>query len=130
CFKAGLLEYWDAVSVHPYGQEPPEGRAEQYRSLRLLIDKHKPLAKADKPIPILSGEWGYSSITSGVDETSQGKYLARQWLFNLSQEIPLSIWYDWHDDGEDPKEPEHHFGTVRHAYHDGRDPCYEPKPAY
>ena len=44
--------------------------------------------------------------------------------------MPLSIWYDWHDDGTDPKEPEHHFGTVENAYHAGRDPVYDPKPAY
>ena len=26
CCKAGLLEYWDAISVHPYRQEGPEQR--------------------------------------------------------------------------------------------------------
>ena len=41
---------------------------------------------------------------------------------NLSLGIPLSIWYDWHDDGADPKDPEAHFGTVTWAY--------QPKPAY
>ena len=30
----------------------------------------------------------------------------------LSQGVPLSIWYDWHDDGADAHEAEHHFGTV------------------
>jgi len=60
----------------------------------------------------------------------QGKYLPRQWLVNLAYDVPISIWYDWHDDGRDPKEPEHHFGTVRHEYHAGRDPVYDPKPAY
>ena len=42
----------------------------------------------------------------------------------------MSIWYDWRDDGADPKDPEHHFGLVRNAYQSGRDPVYEPKPAY
>src|SRR5438093_5917667 len=56
--------------------------------------------------------------------------LSRQWLFNLYQEIPLSIWYDWHDDGPDPMEPEHHFGTVRYEYRKTGKPVYEPKPAY
>jgi hypothetical protein len=49
---------------------------------------------------------------------------------NLANGVPLSIWYDWHDDGLDPKEPEHHFGTVRHDYSPGKTPVYEPKPAY
>ncbi len=56
--------------------------------------------------------------------------LARQWLTNLANDVPLSIWYDWHDDGQDPKEPEHHFGTVRYRYDASRQPVYEPKPAY
>src|SRR5436190_2769824 len=44
-FKSGLLHYWDAVSVHPYGQEAPETRTEQYRKLRLLIAKYAPKGK-------------------------------------------------------------------------------------
>ena len=56
--------------------------------------------------------------------------LARQWLVNLSADIPLSIWYDWHDDGQNPAEPEHHFGTVEHEYRADRIPVYQPKPAY
>jgi hypothetical protein len=86
----------------------------------LLIEQHKPKGKT---IPILSGEWGYSSAWGGISPEIQGKYLSREFLFNLSQDIPLSIWYDWHDDGPDPKEPEHHFGTI---LYDAR----QPKPAY
>ena len=37
------------------------------------------------------------------------------------------FWYDWHDDGPDPKEPEHHFGMVAYPYHEGRNPVYDPK---
>ncbi len=127
CFKAGLLEYWDAVSVHPYRQVDPETVEEDYRNLRLLLARHAP---KDKKIPILSGEWGYSAAWVGVDEERQAKLLARQWLINMSQDVALSIWYDWHDDGPEEKEPEHHFGTVRHEHHKDRDPAYDPKPAY
>jgi hypothetical protein len=127
CFKAGLLEYWSAVTVHPYRQSAPETAAEDYRHLRAMIERYAPKGKA---IPILSGEWGYSSVWAGMNPESQGKMLPRQWLTNISNDVPLSIWYDWHDDGPDPKEGEHHFGTVLHDYHDGRDPVYDPKPAY
>jgi len=41
---------------------------------------------------------------------------------NLSQGIPVSIWYDWKNDGTDPEEREHNFGTVRHDL--------KPKTAY
>ncbi|WP_428940808.1 cellulase family glycosylhydrolase [Fontivita pretiosa] len=127
CFKAGLLEYWDAVSVHPYRQSDPETAAEEYRKLRMLIRKYAPKGKT---IPILSGEWGYSSVWGSFDEEKQGRMLARQWLTNLANDVPLSIWYDWRDDGPDPKEPEHHFGTVKHEHYKDRDPPFDPKPAY
>ncbi len=127
CFQGGLLEYWDAVSVHPYRQTPPETVRPEYAKLRTLINQYAPQGKQ---IPILSGEWGYSVAWKNFDETKQGKYLARQFLVNLLCEVSLSIWYDWHDDGPDPKEPEHHFGVVRHPYFEGRQPVYDPKPAY
>ena len=127
CFKAGLLEWWDAVSIHPYRRSGPETAAVEYHRLRELIARYAP---AGKQIPIISGEWGYSSAWKGFDAAEQGKMLPRQWLTNVSQEIPVSIWYDWHDDGRDPKEPEHHFGTVEHQEHRDRQPVYDPKPAY
>jgi len=127
CFQAGLLEYWSAVSVHPYRQQPPETAAEDYARLRRLIAQYAP---AGKRIPILSGEWGYSAAWNNMDAEKQGKMLPRQWLTNLSGDVPVSIWYDWHDDGPDPKEPEHHFGTVLFPYREGQKPVYEPKPAY
>ncbi|HEY7120684.1 MAG TPA: cellulase family glycosylhydrolase [Tepidisphaeraceae bacterium] len=127
CFKAGCLEYWDAVSVHPYRQKDPETVAADYAKVRGLIEKYGPKGKT---IPILSGEWGYSSGWRNFDEERQGKYLPRQWLVNLASGVPISIWYDWHDDGQDPKEAEHHFGTVHNPYRKDQTPVYEPKPAY
>jgi hypothetical protein len=127
CFRSGLLEYWSAVTVHPYRQNGPETAAGEYARLRQLIERYAPQGKK---IPILSGEWGYSSAWKDFDELRQGKMLARQWLTNLANAVPLSIWYDWHDDGQDPKEPEHHFGTVRNQYDASGQPVYEPKPAY
>jgi hypothetical protein len=125
CYKAGLLQYWDAVSVHPYGDEPPETRERHYKGVRALIDRYQPKGKS---IPILSGEWGYTGAR--VSPEVQGKFLARQILFNLYSGIPLSIWYDWRDDGPDPKEGEHNFGCVANAYHKDREPVLDPKPAY
>lgn len=119
CFKDGFLELVDGVSVHPYRDNTfgPETVLKEYGRLRVLIDRYRPVQKA---IPIVSGEWGYS--TAKLAPETQGKYLARQWLANMSAGVPISIWYDWHDDGPDPKEHEHNFGTVRNDY--------RPKPAY
>jgi hypothetical protein len=87
-------------------------------------------APKGKEVPILSGEWGYSIGWKNFDEARQAKYLARQWLTNVYAEVPVSIWYDWHDDGRNPKEPEHHFGTVHNVLYQGREPVYDPKPSY
>jgi len=148
CFKAGLLDYWWAVSVHPYRRSDPESVAGDYRRLQELISKYAPRSSStgrDRPgtiagkgaatqprkqIAILSSEWGYSSAWNGLGDERQGQLLARSWLTNAANKIGLSIWYDWHDDGLDPKEPEHHFGTVHHSYHQGSASVFDTKPAY
>jgi hypothetical protein len=127
CFKAGCLQYWDAVSVHPYRQTNPETVCEEYRKLRMMIARYAPKGKR---VPVISGEWGFSAGWKSMDEETQGKYLAREFLTNLYNEVPISIWYDWHDDGVDPKEPEHHFGTVHNAYNKDGGQIYDPKAAY
>lgn len=134
CFKAGLLEHWCAVSAHPYRQQNPETVADEYRRLRMLIRRYAP---KDRTIPILSGEWGYSTgypafagKSTEEQEKVQADYVARMFLTNIANDVPLSIWYDWHDDGMDPKESEHHFGLVRHEWKQGAPQPYEPKPAY
>ena len=127
CCKAGLLEFWDAVSVHPYRQTGPETAAVEYQRLRRIIGRYAPSGKS---IPILSGEWGYSAAWRNFNAEKQGKMLPREWLTNLSHEIPISIWYDWHDDGRNPEEAEHNFGTVKHELFRDRRPVYDPKPAY
>lgn len=118
---SGVLEHLDGVSVHPYRRLPPETAAAEYRKLRDQIDRHAPVAKRGR-LPILSGEWGYSTDGKDVSLETQAAYVARQQLFNLLMGVPLSIWYDWKNDGPDPHEREHNFGTVTHDL--------QPKPAY
>ena len=121
--QSGVLEYLDAVSVHPYRQysRPPETASADYDKLRQLIDRFSPTSKKGQ-IPILSGEWGYASHTKGVSLDTQAAFAARQQLANLLHGVPLSIWYDWKNDGTNPEEREDNFGTVL--------PDLEPKPAY
>ncbi len=116
----GILDGLDAVSVHPYRGQRPETVVDDYVRLRALIEQHAPTGK--RSMPILSGEWGYSSSAGGVPAETQAAYFARQQLINLWCGIPLSIWYDWKNDGTDPKEREHNFGTVTHDL--------QLKPAY
>jgi hypothetical protein len=121
--ESGVLEYLDAVSVHPYRNKshPPETAAGDYQRLRDLIDASAPATRKGK-IPILSGEWGYSTQEGGVSLETQAAFAVRQQLANLLEGVPLSIWYDWKNDGPDTKDGEHNFGTV-HA-------DLSPKPAY
>ncbi|MGQ9525911.1 MAG: cellulase family glycosylhydrolase [Armatimonadota bacterium] len=121
-FRRGVLEVIDAVSVHPYRAQAPETALAEYARLRELIAKYAP---SGKRIPIVSGEWGYSLVHHGgipFSAERQAQYLVRQWLVNMLNGVLLSIWYDWHDDGPDPKETEHNFGTVTFDY--------KPKPSY
>jgi polysaccharide biosynthesis protein PslG len=121
--QSGVLQYLDGVSVHPYRRpdQPPESAAGDYVRLRGIIASNTPASRRET-IPILSGEWGYSTCVNGVSLPTQATFAARQQLANELQGVPISIWYDWKNDGDDPKENEHNFGTVRSDL--------TPKPAY
>jgi hypothetical protein len=140
CFQQGLLNYWSAVSIHPYrdGAGPPETVTEDYRYLRNLIRQYEP----NRRVPIISSEWGYSSRPVTDSDTgnlnrdqTQAKLLAREWLINLYNRIPISTWYSWHDSEDQPGDTpdeinQRHFGLVRFPYYENREPVYNRKPAY
>ena len=44
---------------------------------------------------------------------------------NAMNNIPISIWYDWHNDGTNKTNPEHNFGTVQFEYKSGANPVYK-----
>ncbi len=117
CLAAGLLEGLDAVSVHPYRGGAPETAEAEIRRLQNLTERYRP---AGREIPIVSGEWGYS--TAGMSPERQAEYIVRQQVMDRALGLPFSIWYDWKDDGPDPRENEHRFGTVAQDL--------SPKPAY
>ena len=108
-FKKDVLEYVDAISVHPYRSWEPESVAYEYNVLRELIKKY-----SSKPIPIISGEWGYSTGKGwyglNLSEEEQAAYLVRMYMVNQINNIPINIWYGWEDDGSDPNNGEHNFG--------------------
>jgi hypothetical protein len=127
CFQGGLLEDWSAVSVHPYRKTDPSTVAADYQRLRALIAQYAPPGKT---IPIISSEWGYSTAWPGFNDQKQAAYLVGEFTTNIANGIPLSIWYDWRDDGEADADPEFRFGMVHRDYHPGAHPGYDPKPAY
>lgn len=132
-FENGLLDYFDAVSVHPYRGGGPESVLSEYTQLKVLITKYAP----GKTIPVLSGEWGWSTClppcTPGwpaiISEPEQAAFLVRQWFINTLSAVPVSIYYDFVDDGPDPTMREENFGTLRNQYHNSSLP-FEHKPAF
>lgn len=129
CFAAGLLNYWAAVSVHPYRQRIPESVSAPYAALRKLIRNYAPRGKA---VPIIAGEWGYPSTANwfNMSDERQARMLAREFLVNLAEGVPITIWYDWGDGNEASEAADAHYGIVRSDYLAGRDPVLTPKPAY
>jgi polysaccharide biosynthesis protein PslG len=125
CFKQGLLDLVDGVSIHPYlgfgtFNKPPEMLFdnENIRKLKALIAGY---SSGTCP-PIVASEWGYSDIWKGGDEELQGQYVARELLTAMGLGFPLVAWYDWHDDGTNPTNGEYHFGIITYDRN--------PKPAY
>ncbi|MBY0213510.1 MULTISPECIES: cellulase family glycosylhydrolase [Priestia] len=116
--KEGILDYVDAIAVHPYRTSNPETVMEGYDKIRSLIAKY-----TTRNIPLISGEWGYSNVPNWnnqgasyivADELQQAQYNTRMLLINQSQNIRASIVYDWKDDGQDATLVEHHFGLMNY----------------
>lgn len=116
--KLGVLSEFDAITIHPYSLDSPELAEKDYARLREILDKYSPGRK----LPIYVGEWGYSNIWANQSELRQAEYLARAWLVNLSNDVNLSIWYDWKNDCLNTGNAECFFGMV--------DFDLRPKPAY
>lgn len=101
------LDHVDAVSVHPYRNSPPETALNDLENVRNLV--------GEKVIVI--SEWGYptgGSYGSRVDVIKQAQYIVRVYLVSLLARAPITIVYDWKDDGLSLEDSEHNFGLVAH----------------
>jgi hypothetical protein len=91
CIRAGLLDLVDGVSVHPYQAKLyPEALANDLHTLSGWIQRYKP---ADRTIPILFTEWGYSSASR--TELERGNFLIREALVGVMNGIPVNIWFNF-----------------------------------
>ncbi|MGE4351169.1 MAG: cellulase family glycosylhydrolase [Bdellovibrionales bacterium] len=108
--KSPAMDCLDAISVHPYVRNTnkgPEINSKKYARLRQLIAERTP-----RKIPIISTEFGFSTTDWNVFPERQAALFVRNYMVNLMENVPVSIWYDWRDDGRDPKNREHNFGIV------------------
>jgi len=131
CFRQGLLNCVDGVTIHPYQSfqpgpvvnRSPEAFEKAYQDTVALVKRYAP---PGKNIQVLLGEWGYSSANREVSEEKQADYLTRQALLGMMHKTPVNIWYDWKGSIQGcrdlPDNKEDNFGLVRANL--------TPKPAY
>lgn len=86
------------ISVDRQGTSIPETTTDDYNHVKQLIEKYKPSSRKQDHIPVINSEWGYSELYAGSSREVQGKYICRQYLNAIANEIPLTIYYDWHND--------------------------------
>ncbi|MDR1281608.1 MAG: hypothetical protein LBK99_12390, partial [Opitutaceae bacterium] len=76
-------------------------------------------------------EWGFpihqeaenkKSMYAGRTPEAQAKYALRRFAECLALGVEVSVYYDFKDDGRDPREAEHNFGLMTFDW--------QPKPAY
>lgn len=97
-FAAGILSALTGVSVHPYRGSPPESAAAELLQLAALIKTYRP--DAPDALPVLSGEWGYTSATppctygNKVERSVQGKFVPRMWFTAMLGGATVMIDYD------------------------------------
>jgi len=109
----GALAAFDAISWHPYRSGAPESVSADYGTVRTLAKQHLPAGGVVPPI--VAGEWGWSTCHtpagdpapcvggaiggSTISRGQQAAFLARSFLINAMEAVPLSIYYDWKDGG-------------------------------
>jgi polysaccharide biosynthesis protein PslG len=109
--SAGLGSCLSGISIHPYlWADALHKTPVLWDRMRRLIADHARGGRT--PVPV-NTESGISTFKGQVSDELQASYLVRMMLLNLASAVPVSIWYDWRDDGDDPDNPEHRFGLLR-----------------
>ncbi|KPK15919.1 MAG: hypothetical protein AMJ62_07980 [Myxococcales bacterium SG8_38] len=114
----GALALADEVTLHLYRPANPEDVISDVEGARAL------LKSAGYPLPISSGEWGYSTydpnapsdgfnFLPAVTLSRQASYLARMLLYNYSLGLRRSVIFkDRDEDNPSPGNIEHHWGLM------------------
>jgi hypothetical protein len=108
----------DAVSVHPYRTAAPETVAAELTLLRQLVT-----AKLGANVEIWDTEWGYASYdyfsealhadgNSAAGRKRQAVLGCREALTVWALGMPVAVWYDLRDDGDDPRNGEKNYGLL------------------
>lgn len=125
-FELGGLEYIDAVSIHKYAQNSaPEGiTAPLILELQELIRRYNDGAD----VPLWLTETGYNTGTTGVTESQQADFVARDMVLNLHTGLAREYWYGFVDACLSADNKECRYGILRNM-NEGLTVA-APKPAY
>jgi hypothetical protein len=113
---------FDAVGVHPYRKAGPEGVAAELPLVRQLLGANLG-ARLVGGTEIWDTEWGYASYDyfsqnlRGDGHSAQGRKRqavlgCREALTVWALGLPVAVWYDLRDDGDDGRNPEHNYGLL------------------
>jgi hypothetical protein len=108
---------FDAISVHPYRDRAPDDVLSDWASLATMVCPGQASCRR-----LVSSEWGYSAWGGEWSAERQADYVLRSYLLNLLAAVPISILYDWQNDGPSSGDKESNFGLLDYG---GR-----PKPAF
>lgn len=115
-FEKGILDYVDAIAVHPYRKENPESVISGYASLKALISIY-----TNRNIQLLNGEWGYSTPLNWngqgnqavVDLDTQAKFYPRMVMVDILSGVYITNLFMYEDRGHNEMLVEDNFGLIR-----------------
>jgi hypothetical protein len=106
-----------AIGIHPYPKEGPESVVPEFAALREWMAR-----ALGERVEIWDTEWGYSSAdlpkeapSNGHSETGrkhQAALAVRELLTVWNLGLPLAVYYDLRDDGDDAANQEHNYGLL------------------
>ncbi len=114
---SGAAESANAIGVHGYRNGHPETFVSDLISANWRVRQ-----ALGKNLPIWNTEWGYSLGTIPGDGHSasfrkrQAILLSRQMLSQWMLNVPVAVWFDLVDGGNDPNSPSNNYGLLDSAY--------------
>jgi hypothetical protein len=132
-----LAQHIDIMAFHPYRypfsapevhSDSQDSLATEICSMRELVGE---LGAPDMPLWITELGWhtALDSFSPGVDDSTQGAYLARAALISLSQGVQRFYWYTFRDSGTASDDQEQRFGMFTFDEIPGGEPEAQPKSA-
>jgi polysaccharide biosynthesis protein PslG len=106
CLKYGLLNLFDAVSIHLYFGMPPQPQPMPELNSPIVEGTRKLVAQYahGRVVPIVNSEWGYKrqvpsakpeDYSSCVSTRDNAKYLPRVFLLSKLWDLKFNVWFCW-----------------------------------